>query len=64
MTLELIIKTIAVLVIIKALIILIAPQFIINFTKKMMKSKSSLRKFALIYLIVGIIVYFVASKFG
>ena len=60
---ELVLKTISVLIIIKALVIILFPQQIMSLTKKMMKSKSSLRKTALIYLIAGLIVYLIVSKF-
>jgi len=59
---ELVLKTISVLIIIKALVIILFPQQIMSLTKKMMKSKSSLRKTALIYLIAGLIVYLIVYR--
>ncbi len=58
----LILKVISVLVIIKSLILLLIPQPIINMTRSIIKTKHSLRKTALIYLIIGIIIYLIAIK--
>ena len=62
MSWELILKTISALIIIKAIILILFPQQIINLTKKIIKNKQSLRKTALIYLVAGLIVYLIASK--
>ena len=50
MTVELVLKTIGVLVIIKCLVLLLFPAAMINLTRKIIKTKASLRKTAVIYL--------------
>ncbi len=62
MTVELVLKTIGVLVIIKCLVLLLFPAPMINLTRKIIKTKASLRKTAVIYLIIGIIIYILAAS--
>ena len=62
MTVELVLKTIGVLVIIKCLVLLLFPAAMIDLTRKIIKTKASLRKTAVIYLIIGIIIYILAAS--
>lgn len=57
MTLEIVIKTIAILIMLKAVVILIATESIIKITKKWTASKSLVRKLSTLYLVVGMILY-------
>ncbi len=57
MTVEIVLKTLAILIIIKSIVILIATESIMKIVKKITKNSSLVRKISLIYLIFGILLY-------
>lgn len=60
MTLNVILKVIAILIIVKCLILIIIPSQIRRLTLKLARTPKTLRKTALLYLIFGVILLLVS----
>lgn len=63
MSAEIILKTIAILVIIQSVLLLLLPAQMIALTRRIIHTKLSLRNTAIIMLLMGILIYIIAPRF-